>query len=88
MYFWNFYHKTACIYILRSFLHSLILIIVIHFIVLCLDSPKDSLSLKSRITEVLGNFLTKEYLKNFQKYLERMQLCINGRVDYFEHLII
>ncbi len=55
---------------------------------LCLDSPKDSLSLKSQITEVPGNFLTKEYLKNFQKYLERMQLCINDRVDYFEHLII
>ena len=35
MYFWNFYQKTACIYNLRSFLHSLIPIIVIHFIVLC-----------------------------------------------------
>jgi len=42
---------------------------------------------KNPITEVFENFPTKEYLKNFQKYLERMQLCINNRGDYFEHLI-
>ena len=52
------------------------------------DSPTYFLSLKSQITEAPENFPTKEYLKIFQKYLERMQLCINNRGDYFEHLKI
>jgi len=42
-------------------------------------------SLKSQITEEPENFPAKEHLKNFQKYLEQMQLCINNRGDYFEH---
>jgi len=41
----------------------------------------------SQITEELEIIPKKEQLKIFQKYLERMQLCINKRGDYFEHLI-
>jgi len=41
----------------------------------------------SQITEHLENIPKEEYLKTFQKYLERMQLCINNRGDYIEHLI-
>ncbi len=41
----------------------------------------------SQITEELEIIPKKEQLKIFQKYLERMQLCIKNRGDYFEHLI-
>ena len=41
----------------------------------------------SQITEHLENIPKEKYLKIFQKYLERMQLCINNRGDYIEHLI-
>ena len=51
-----------------------------------LDSHPDVKSLKSQITEHLENILKEEYLKIFQNYLERMQLCTNNRGDYIEHL--
>ena len=41
----------------------------------------------SQITEHFENIPKEKYLKIFQKYLERMQLCINNRGDYIEHLI-
>ena len=41
----------------------------------------------SQIKEHLRIIPKEEYLKTFQKYLERMQLCINNRGDYIEHLI-
>ena len=49
------------------------------------DSHPDIKSLKSQITEHLENIPKEEYLKIFQNYLERMQLCINNREDYFRH---
>lgn len=52
-----------------------------------LDSHSDVESLKNQITEILETIPKEEYLKTFKKYLERMQLCINNRGDYFEHLI-
>lgn len=52
-----------------------------------LDSHPDVESLKKQITEVLESIPKEEYLKTFQKYLERMQLCITNRGEYFEHLI-
>ena len=52
-----------------------------------LDSHPDVKSLKSQITEHLESIPKEKYLKTFQKYLERMQLCINNREDYIEHLI-
>ncbi len=44
-------------------------------------------SMKKSITAILESIPKEEYLKTFQKYLERMQLCINNGGDYFEHLI-
>jgi hypothetical protein len=38
------------------------------------------------MTQTIENFPTKENLI-YLPYLERMQLCINNRGDYFEHLI-
>ena len=52
-----------------------------------LTDHKSAISLKKQITEILGAIPKEEYLKTFQKYLERMQLCINNHGDYFEHLI-
>jgi len=47
----------------------------------------DSESLKSQITEILESIPKQEYLLAFQKWVERMRLCINNNGDYFEHLI-
>jgi len=71
MYFWNFYHKTVCIYILRSFLHSLILIIVIHFIVLCIKLG--FLKKISKITTVKSthNFWTTCHRTTIKAYSDR-----------------
>ena len=38
----------------------------------------DVQSLKNQITEVLQNIPKEEYLKAFQKWLERMEHCINN----------
>ena len=52
-----------------------------------LDSHPGVKSLKIKITEQLENIPKEEYLKTFQKYLKRMQLCTNNRRNYIEHLI-
>lgn len=52
-----------------------------------LTDHKDVQSLKKQITEILSGIPKEEWLKTFQKYLERMQLCIDNKGDYFEHLI-
>jgi hypothetical protein len=44
-------------------------------------------SLKKQITEVLLSIPKEDYLLTFNKYLERMQHCINNQVEYFEHLL-
>jgi histone-lysine N-methyltransferase SETMAR len=52
-----------------------------------LTDAADAEDLESQITEVLRNIPKDEYLKTFNKWLERMQLCINNKGEYFEHLI-
>ena len=52
-----------------------------------LDNHNDAQSLSEQITEILEKIPKKEYLKTFEKWLERMELCINNQGDYFEHLI-
>jgi len=52
-----------------------------------LDDHLDVQSQKSQITEILLNIPKNEYRKTFEKWLERMQLCINNNGDYFEYLI-
>ena len=52
-----------------------------------LTDHKDVQSLKKQITEIVAGIPKEEWLKTFEKYLERMQYCINNKGDYFEHLI-
>ena len=44
-------------------------------------------SLHNQITRILSSIPASEYRKTFEKWQERMQLCINNNGDYFEHLI-
>ena len=39
------------------------------------------------ITEIPSTIPKWEYHKTFEKWIERMKLCINYKGDYFEHLI-
>ena len=52
-----------------------------------LDSHECVESLNHQITEIVKKIPHKEYLKTFERWLERMELCINNQGDYFEHLI-
>jgi histone-lysine N-methyltransferase SETMAR len=52
-----------------------------------LTDAADANSLERQITAILENIPKEEYLKTFEKWLERMQLCITNKGDYFEHLI-
>ena len=54
---------------------------------LSLTDHASAQSLKKQITEILMSIPKEEYRKTFEKYLERMQLCINNKGEYFEHLI-
>ena len=49
------------------------------------DSP-DAESLKSQITRILLEIDKKEYKKTFEKWVERMRLCVKYKGEYFEHL--
>lgn len=40
-----------------------------------------------KITEILNSIPKEEYQKTFQKWIERMKLCIENQGDYFEHKI-
>jgi len=51
-----------------------------------LDDHRDVRSLKRQITKILQDLPKEEFRKTFDKWLERMQLCINNNGDYFEHL--
>jgi hypothetical protein len=50
------------------------------------DQP-DVKALETSITEILAKTPKSEYQKTFQKWIERMKLCIKYKGDYFEHLI-
>lgn len=52
-----------------------------------LDDHADVESQKRQITKILRAIPKEEFRKTFDKYLERLQLCINNNGDYFEHLI-
>lgn len=51
-----------------------------------LDDHSSEKSLKSQITRILGAIPKDQYAKTFDKWLERMQLCIDNKGEYFEHL--
>ena len=42
-------------------------------------------SLDAQITEILSGISKEEWIKTFDKWLERMQLCIQFKGAYFEH---
>jgi hypothetical protein len=44
-------------------------------------------SLVSQITSIVKDIPRSEYQKTFNKWIERMELCITNKGDYFEHLI-
>jgi len=50
------------------------------------DQP-DVQSLFKVITKIVENIPQSEFLKTFQKWKERMELCITYNSEYFEHLI-
>lgn len=52
-----------------------------------LDSYEDEEELTRAITKLLKETPEKEYRKTFEKWLERMELCIKNDGDYFEHLM-
>jgi histone-lysine N-methyltransferase SETMAR len=42
--------------------------------------------LESQITEILNSIPKEEFQRTFQKWTERMKLCIENQGNYFEHL--
>ncbi|CAF1418374.1 unnamed protein product [Adineta ricciae] len=52
-----------------------------------LDTYPDSTSLATAVTKELNSIPVNEYQKTFQKWIQRMKLCIEHRGDYFEHLM-
>lgn len=52
-----------------------------------LTDHKDSKSLLKAITGEMKQISRLEYLKTFEKWVERMNLCIQHHGEYFEHLI-
>ena len=52
-----------------------------------LTSNPDAKSLMKQITGIVNFIPKEEYKKTFQKWIERMELCIQNNGDYFEHLI-
>ena len=52
-----------------------------------LGDHTDPESQKREITRILRDIPDQEYKKTFEKWVERMQLCINNNGHYFENLI-
>ena len=47
----------------------------------------DAESLHEAVTKFMKSLKKEEYKKTFDKWIERMHLCVNNHGDYFEHLI-
>jgi len=52
-----------------------------------LPDQSDSQSLYDAVVNFMYSLSNEEYKKTFEKWMERMQLCIDNQGDYFEHLI-
>ena len=50
-----------------------------------LGTHEDGASLERELTRILLNIPKSEYKKTFDKWVERMKLCIEHGGDYFEH---
>lgn len=52
-----------------------------------LEDQTDEDSLFKAVTKIVKNISEKEYKKTFDRLVERMQLCIDNKGEYFEHLL-
>ena len=52
-----------------------------------LGTQPDAESLFNEITDIVNSIPKNKYKKTFEKWKERMELCIKYKGDYFEHLI-
>ncbi len=52
-----------------------------------IDDQNDAESLHDAITTFMYSLNREEYKKTFDKWLQRMQLCVDNDGDYFEHLM-
>jgi len=52
-----------------------------------LTDQSDSESLYNAVTKFMYSTNKEEYRKTFEKWIQRIQLCIDNQGDYFEHLI-
>ncbi|CAF3931805.1 unnamed protein product [Rotaria sordida] len=52
-----------------------------------LSDHNDAQSLHDAITEFMYSLNKEEYKKTFDKWIERMQLCVDNQGHYFEHLM-
>ncbi|CAF1652017.1 unnamed protein product, partial [Rotaria sp. Silwood1] len=52
-----------------------------------LSDQSDSQSLYDAVVNFMYSLSNEEYKKTFEKWMERMQLCIDNQGGYFEHLI-
>jgi hypothetical protein len=52
-----------------------------------LDDHKNVKSQKLQITRIIRDIPKEEYRKTFEKWIQRMELCIKNNGHYFKHLI-
>lgn len=52
-----------------------------------LADHNDSESLHNAVVEFMYSVSKEEYRKNFDKWIQRMQLCVDSEGEYFEHLM-
>ena len=52
-----------------------------------LSDDDSSQSLHCAITKITHSINKKDYIKTFDTWLERMQLCVYNQGNYFEHLM-
>ncbi len=52
-----------------------------------IGDQSDSDSLHRAVMDFMYSVDKKEYKKTFDKWIERMKLCVNNEGDYFEHLM-
>jgi hypothetical protein len=62
-------------------------VLIQNYIKKRLDDHTSAESQVNQITKILLEAPKDEYQKTFEKWMERMQLCINNKGDYFEYLI-
>ena len=52
-----------------------------------LNDQNDSQSLYDAMVSFMYSLSKEEHKKTFEKWVERMQMCIDNQGDYFEHLM-